>query len=96
MSTWLELGKQQAELFANDNFIFAELLITTECSRGIMVVCYTVLVRTMIIGPIEKMAIEDKQTLWETAKEIAKGRLGENKMIELSKALVSLEYFLNL
>jgi hypothetical protein len=38
----------------------------------------------------------DKTTAYDTAKDIAKGRLGRAELVELVKALVAIEYFLEL
>lgn len=96
MSTWLELGKKQAQEFDKNNFAYMEILVTCDCSRSIMSVCHSVLVKRNIFPVLEFMCEEDKRTAWETAKEFARGRLNNEKLIELCKALLSLEYFLNL
>lgn len=94
MNSWLELGKKQADLFTSNNIAYMELLVTGDCNRSILNTCYNILIRTKKIKPIEDWEVGDKRNVWETAKETAKDRMDNEGLIELSKALITLEYFL--
>ncbi len=91
-----ELGRKQALLFQDNNVVYCEMLVTCDCPRHILVNTYQTLVRREKLTPIEDMLLADKQTAWNTAKEIAKGRLGRKALVELVQALITLEYFLTL
>lgn len=93
--SWIELGRKQASLFMDNNLPYVECLITADCNRSILNTCYNVLVRSKKMIPIDKLPEKEKLTLWETAKEFAKDRMNKEQLIELVKALLTLEYFLN-
>lgn len=95
MSEWLAIGKKQSDLFMSNNVGYMDLLVTADCPRSIMNTCYNILVRIKKISPIEKLDPSEKINLWESAKEFAKGRMNNDGLTELSKALIALEYFLN-
>ncbi len=90
----LELGRKQAQLFTANNVAYCEALVTCYCPREIMVLTYHRLVRQGKITPIEDMLQEQKETAWQTAKDMAAGRLGKAALIEVVKALLVIEYFL--
>lgn len=90
------LGRLQAGLFQNDHLTYMELLVKADITRHIMIYAYRWLVENKKLDLIESLPEDKKVNLWETAKEFAKDRLTKAKMIELSKALFTLEYFLNL
>lgn len=92
----LGLGQLQAQLFVSNNVAYCETLVTCDCPRKILVMTYERLVRQRKIIPIEDMLQDQKQTAWDTAKEIAKGRLGRKALVEVVQALLTIEYFLNL
>ncbi len=94
MSMILDLGKKQSEIFISDNIGYVNSIITCKVPRQILLDCYSVLTRSGILKPIEDMPKEEKRNVWETAKEFAKDRLDKDQLIELVKALISLEYFL--
>jgi hypothetical protein len=91
----LQLGRQQAEIFVSNNVAYCEILVTCSCPRTILLYAYNHLVYLQKITPIEELLLDDKQFAWETAKDIAKGRLSRKSLIELVQALVALNYFLN-
>lgn len=95
-SDMFELGRKQAGLFLENEVVFCEILVTCYCPRSILLSVYNRLVKTGKLVPIEDMLLDQKQDAWNTAKEIAKGRLGRKALIEVVKALIALEYFLNL
>lgn len=92
----LGLGQLQAQLFVGNNVVYCETLIICDCPRKILGMIYVRLVRQHKIIAIEDMLQEQKQIAWDTAKEIAKGRLGRKALVEVVQALLTIEYFLNL
>lgn len=92
----LELGQKQVEIFLAHKANYCEILVTCACPRHILVMAYENLVRQFKIAPVEDMLLQDKEFAWGKAKEIAKGRLGKKELVEIVKALVAIEYFLNL
>lgn len=56
---------------------------------------YSCLVIAKLITPIEFMEIEEKETLWESAKEYSKQRLNLKDTVDLCKSLCALEYSLS-
>lgn len=96
MSLWMELVVYQSKLFNDNNTGYCSTLVGCESIRKMWVVAYNCLVCLKRISPIENLSIEEKTTIWETAKDIASERLGKQEMIELCKSLYTLEYILNL
>lgn len=92
----LELGRKEAESFKTNNVAYCEVLVTCTAQRNILRMAYNQLVHRKKVTPIEDMLLADKTTAYNTAKEIAKDRLGRGALIELVKALIAIEYFLNL
>ena len=92
---WIELGNKQAALFINNNIAYMNLLVTGDCSRHILNSVYRILVGQRKIPELEKMSVDEKKIIWETAKEFSKDRLDKEKLIELAKSLYVLEYLLN-
>lgn len=91
---WVFLGKQQLEIFEQNCEAYFELLSTAATQRTILSMFYFVSVRSKRIMPIDKLVESDKRDLWESAKEIASGRLDHNQTIELSKCLYTISCFL--
>lgn len=92
----LELGRKQAQLYEADNVGYCERLVTTDYPRQFLSKVYWILVRRGKIIAKEDMLLEDKEFAWQTAKEIAKGRLKQKGLVEVVHALLAFEYFLNL
>lgn len=92
----LTLGREQALLFSSDNVTYCEVLVTCFCPRDLLLKAYYGLVRREKITPIEDLLQHEKEAAWEFAKEIAKGRLGIRELKDIVRALVAIEYFLNL
>lgn len=92
----LDLGRKQAQLFTANNVAYGETLVTCYCPRDILLKCYYGLVRRGKVTAIEDMLQQEKETAWETAKDLAKGRLRIKELKDVVRALVTLEYFLNL
>lgn len=92
---FLDLGRKQAQLFVEDNITYCEILVTGSCPRKILLLAYRRLVSLRKITPIEDMLLEHKESAWQMAKDIAKGRLGRQALIETVQAMMVIEYFLN-
>jgi len=93
-SPFLDLARKQVDLFQNDNVGWMETLITSDCIKSIMELGYKILVRDGKITAIEKMDQAEKESLWNSAGEFAKGRLGREDLVRVCRGLVALEYFL--
>lgn len=94
--TWIELGAKQASMFQGNHLAYCELLVTANSPRRILSYVYGTLCRAGKLTPIENLETDQKNTLWETAKEFSKGRLNEEHGVQLVKSLYCLEYYLNL
>lgn len=92
----LDLGRKQAQLFLSDNLTYCEFLVCCDCPRAILVMAYFRLVKERKLTAIEDMLLSEKETAWQTAKDIAQGRLGRRPLVEVVKALLVIEYFLKL
>lgn len=92
----LELGRKQAQLFSSGNVVYCETLVTCYCPREILLKAYYALVRRGKITAIEDMLQHEKEMAWDTAKDIAKDRLGIKALKDVVRALVAIEYFLTL
>lgn len=93
--TWEELGRKQTELFSENHLVYTELLVTASASRMILNYIYGSLARSGKVIPIERVGAENEKILWETPKDISKGRMNETELVQLIKALITLEYYLN-
>lgn len=92
----MDLGRKQVDLFLSNNVTYCEILVTCSCPRHILLMAYQRLVQLRKITPIEDMLQEQKKIAWETAKDIAKGRLRKIELVEVVQALLTIEYFLSL
>lgn len=92
----LDLGRKQAQLFTANNVAYCETLVTCYCPRDILLKAYYALGRRGKVTAIEDMLQHEKEKSWEIAKAIAKGRLGIKDLKDVVRALVAIEYFLNL
>lgn len=92
---FIELGKKQANLFSESHIPYIECVVTCAGMRNVMLTVYNSAVFRGEIKPLEILPQEDKLSIWETAKEMSKDRLDKNGVIELSKVLHTLEYYLN-
>ena len=90
-----ELARHQFNLMMSNKFNYCEILVNCYCPRHFLVMAYQRLVRLRKIGAVEDMYQQDKESAWEMAKDIAKGRLRKDQLIELVKAMLAIEYFLN-
>lgn len=96
MSDWIEIGKKQAIDFMNNNVAFMEVLITCVVPIKLMLLCYRSLVIKKAIKELESLPVNQKNTIWEQAKEFSNGRLNKDQLIDLCRSLYTLEYLLNL
>lgn len=95
MSIYLEMGKKYAADFEKDNIGFCKGLPGVPVAMQILSSCYEIFVRGNKIKKIEALAKEEKNIMWETAKEIADGRITNNEgMIRLCTCLYALEFIL--
>lgn len=90
----IELARKQAQLFTENNVAYCEDLVTCSCPRRLLLVAYVSLVRRQKLVAIEDLLQKEKEAAWELAKELAKGRLGRKELIEVVKAMYTIEYFL--
>lgn len=93
-NSFIGLAKKQVLLFEKDHISWMNLLVTSVCVRKIMFMAYNSLVNHKNIRPIQDMSEKEKSTIWESAKEFAKDRLKKDELVQVSKALISLEYLL--
>lgn len=91
----LELGRKQTATFANDHMAYTNCLCTGDSLRNLMGDVYCALVVRGKLTRIEDLDKDKKEHLWFQTKDIAAGRLNGTKMIELSRVLATIEYFLN-
>lgn len=96
MSDWINIGKKQTNDFMNNNVGFIEGLITLDVPIKLMLLCYKSLVIKRLIKELELLPIDQKNTIWEQAKEFANDRLNKDQLIDLCRSLYALEYLLNL
>lgn len=93
----IELGRNQVFgrygfHWNNQNFI--DCLVKFYYVRWTLTCAYSGLIGKKIIIPIESLPAEEKEKLWLETKYYADGKLNKNQLVELSKALISLEYFI--
>lgn len=96
MALCIDIVIRQSQLFTENNTGYCNALVTCGSIRKLWTVAYKCLVGLKKISPIENLTIEEKTTIWETAKDIAADRLNKQDMIELCQSLYTLEYILNL
>lgn len=93
-STFIEMGRKQAELFHQNNQVYIDCLVKFDSPRHIMLLAYSVLVGSGKLVPVESLPLEDKNQLWILTKEFAAGRMEKTKSLELAKALYTLEHYM--
>lgn len=93
--SFIYLGKRQAESFEKDNIRYMKALPFVEVPQIILLQCYNIFVSSRKIKKIEELPVQDKQTIFDTAKEISMGKLGKEQLVRLCKCLYSLEFILN-
>lgn len=94
---YIELGRKQVFgtygfHWNNQNFI--NCLVKYHYVRWTLTCAYSGLVSSKKMVPIESLPEEDKENLRSMAKYYADGRLKKKELMELIKALITLEYFL--
>jgi hypothetical protein len=66
-----ELGRKQVQLFVTKKLSYCEILVTCSCPRQILFLAYETLVRQHKVGAIEDMLLQDKESVWALAKDLA-------------------------
>lgn len=97
MKGWIDLGKEMAADFSasKDNLQYLKDLAVLSVPKQVFLLAYNVLHRSKKILTIEFLSPEDKNKTWETAKEIADGRITSNEeMKDICRCLITLEYLL--
>lgn len=94
---YIELGRKQVFgtygfHWNNQNFI--NCLVKYHYVRWTLTCAYGGLVSSGKMGSIESLPLEGKENLWSMAKYYADGKLKKDELFELSKALITLEFFL--
>lgn len=97
---WVEcmmrIGRKEAAFFENDNILYTESLIQTNCRRMLMAWVYSTMKGAKKIIPLEALQKEEKQEIWDFILDITNGKKRDKKvMLELAKTFYVLEYFLN-
>lgn len=92
---WIDLGRSQVDRFTNDHEVYLECIVKYKGIRDVMMLVYKSLLATNKIQKLEDQPYEGKLHVWETAKEIAKDRMDKEGVIQLSKILYTIEYYLN-
>jgi hypothetical protein len=92
---WIDLGRKQVDCFTNDHETYLECIVKYTGIRDVMMMVYRMLLSSKMIQPLEDQHYEGKLHVWETAKEIAAGRMDKEGQIQLSKVLYTIEYYLN-
>lgn len=91
----VDIGKKMASSFEDHSIEFMDALVDGNGMRGLLEWVYFVLVGEKIITKIEDLPDNRKRNLWEGAKEFSKGLVVKEKLIQLSRCLYCLEYYLN-
>jgi hypothetical protein len=89
----IDLGRYVTNIYCNpeSNKTFLQTLVTGDMHRSICLTVYGLITRDGSAPPIENIPKEEKTKWWEDAKKLADGRLSNDKCIELSKALYTLD-----
>jgi hypothetical protein len=89
----IDLGIFIKNIYTNPetNKTLLETLVTGEIHRNICTTIYKLITKDGSVDPIEKIDVEAKKKWWEEAKKLANGRMDNEKCIELSKALYTLD-----
>lgn len=92
----LALGRSQAQMFQQNNIAFCEVLVTCTVPRQILLSAYYQLVRREKILALEDMLYQDQVEAGAIGKDIAKGRLERKELKDVIRALIAINYFLEL
>lgn len=93
-SDYIDLGYKQAALCRQNPEAYLNLLVTASSQRSIMFSAYNSLRMRGQLKAIELLPEEARREIWQSAKDLAKGRLPTDKLILLSKCLMALNYLL--
>lgn len=91
-----ELGRKLAREFEYDNVTFTERLVALSGTRGLLVWIYCLLRNYGKITALEKLTQEEKQGMWNLAKDVCQNEhRTTKKMHQVVMAFYAIEYFLN-
>jgi hypothetical protein len=99
MRELIDLGKKTAKDFLNakDQVAYLKAVAVLDVPKKNLLSCYYIFCRDKSIPLIEDLSDDDKQKTWETAKEIADGRVATvEEMKDLCRCLVALEFLLTM
>jgi hypothetical protein len=98
MAMWMDLCKKYRIDFEKqaDQPAWLRGVIGVPVARYIMLRCYNYLISNKTITPMEQLPVDEKNNIWETAKDIANGKLTKNELIDFCRCLYAFEYILNL
>lgn len=68
-----------------------QTLVTGDMHRSVCITIYNLITKDGSVPPMEKLDHDSKKKWWEDAKKLADGRINNDKCIELSKALYTLD-----
>lgn len=91
---FIDLCKKQSELFHKNNQVFIDCLVKFNSVRHTLTAAYESLVGYKKITPVEDIPLSDWDNLLSMTKYYADGRMDGKGLNELSKALYTLEYYL--
>lgn len=89
----IDLGIYVKKIYENPESkpTFMQTLVTGDMHRSIVNTIYSLITRDGSVPSIENLTKEEKTKWWEDAKKLADGRINNDKCIELSKALYTLD-----
>jgi hypothetical protein len=93
-SDFVDLGYKMAAQCRENPEVFLDLLITAPSQRSILFSAYNSLRMRGKLKAIELLPEEARREIWQSAKDLAKGRLPTDKFVLLSKVLYTLNYLL--
>lgn len=93
--SWYVAGKNQVNLFHNDNLLYLKCVAEFKGMRLTMKQVYGSLVTLGHVKRIEELPNDAKVRLWNDAKEFSQDiELDNEEMFDFIKGLVALEYYL--
>jgi len=97
-NTWMGLCMKYRSDFENqkDQVVWLKAIASSSVARSIMLMSYNFLVYKKVITIMEDLPVDQKENIWETAKDIADGKLMKNELIDFCRCLYGFEYVLNL
>lgn len=87
-------GMAMQNIFADNNLAFMNCLGNNTSVTGILNWCYSSLVLTKKVTPIESIPVSEKNRLFEIVKEFTPPLAEKDHIIRCCRALHALEYYL--